>query len=186
MRTRGPELSKKFHDYIFNQWMFFNLNAYQITERINSDTELLSMFGKTTPAGVHYHIIQIEKDMENTISEDAMDTYIGEFLRAKTGLEQDVATIQEIMDDERKKGLDVMDKELFLKYARFKHEIKIDKFKLLQDSALPLQVKKLKLERQKYRPQKAISDVIQVPLETSVTTSEEEPQVEEEIGSSEE
>lgn len=163
MRTRGPELSKEFHDFIFNQWMFFNLNAYQITEKINNDTELMSKFGKTTPAGVHYHVVQIEKEMENTISEDAMDTYIGEFLRAKTGLEQDAATIQEIMDDERKKGLDKMDKELYLKYARFKHEIKIDKFKLLQDSALPLQVKKLKLERQKYRPQKAIPDVLKTP-----------------------
>ena len=136
-RTRGPELSKEFHDYIFNQWMFFSENAYGIAEKINKDTELMSQFGKTTPAGVHYHIKQIEKEMEDNISEDAMDTYIGE-----------------------EKGLEDMDKDLYLRLARFRHEIKLDSFKMLQDSALPLQVKKLKLEREKLRPARAIPEVI--------------------------
>ena len=53
-----------------------------------------------------------------------------------------------------------MDKELYLKLARFRHEIKLDSFKMLQDSALPLQVKKLKMEREKLRPPKPIPEVI--------------------------
>tara|TARA_R110002167_G_scaffold79090_2_gene218531 strand:+ start:867 stop:1439 length:573 start_codon:yes stop_codon:yes gene_type:complete len=159
-RTRGPELSKEFHDYIFNQWMFFSENAYGIAEKINKDTALMSQFGKTTPAGVHYHIKQIEKEMEDNISEDAMDTYIGEFMRARTGFENDVTDIQTMMSHEKEKGLDDMDKDLYLRLARFRHEIKLDSFKMLQDSALPLQVKKLKLEREKLRPAKAIPGVI--------------------------
>ena len=155
-RSRGPELSKEFHDYIFNQWMFFSENAYGISEKINKSTELMSKFGKTSPAGVHYHIKQIE----NTISEDAMDTYIGEFMRARTGFEHDVADIQTMMTHEKEKGLEEMDKELYLKLARFRHEIKLDSFKMLQDSALPLQVKKLKMEREKLRPAKPIPEVI--------------------------
>ncbi len=159
-RSRGPELSKDFHDYIFNQWMFFSENAYGIAEKINKSTELMSKFGKTTPAGVRYHIKQIEKEMESTISEDAMDTYIGEFMRARTGFEHDVADIQTLMSHEKEKGLEDMDKDLYLKLARLRHEIKLDSFKMLQDSALPLQVKKLKLEREKLRPPKPIPEVI--------------------------
>ena len=103
---------------------------------------------------------QIEKEMEDSISEDAMDTYIGEFMRARTGFEHDTADIQTMMDHEKEKGLEDMDKELYLKLARFRHEIKLDSFKMLQDSALPLQVKKLKMEREKLRPTKPIPEVI--------------------------
>ena len=64
------------------------------------------------------------------------------------------------MSHEKEKGLEDMDKDLYLRLARFRHEIKLDSFKMLQDSALPLQVKKLKLEREKLRPAKAIPGVI--------------------------
>lgn len=151
-RSRGPELSKEFKDYIFNQWMFYGRNAYEIADIINNDTQLLSKFGKTSHEGVYYHIKNIEADLENTISEDAMDTYIGEFIRARTGFEKDVQDVRQLIDHEMSKGMDNADKELVLKLRRFVHEIKLDSFKMLQDSALPLQVKKLKLERQKYRP----------------------------------
>jgi len=151
-RSRGPELSKELHDHISSQWMFFGRNAYQISDAINKDTQLMSKFGKTSPAGIQYHIKQIQEEMENSISEDAMDTYIGEFIRARLGFEQDVISLEEIMADEKAKGFENMDKELYLKFARARHEIKLDSFKMLQDSALPLQVKKLKMERAKLRP----------------------------------
>lgn len=171
-RSRGPELSKEFKNYIFNQWMFFGKNAYQISEKINKDTKLMSQFGKTSPAGVHYHIKNIEEDLEDTISEDAMDTYIGEFIRARTGFENDVADVEDLMVHEKEKGLDDMDKELYLKLSRFRHEIKLDSFKMLQDSALPLQVKKLKMERAKLRPQKPVAEII-----NKVEPQEEQEQV---------
>ena len=151
-RNRGPELSKDFKDYIFNQWMFFGMNAYQIANKINGSTELMSKFGKATPAGIHYHIIRIREDLENTISEDAMDTYIGEFIRGMQGYEQDVESIDILIEHEKSKGMDQADKDIIIKLMRLRHEVKTDKFKMLQDSALPLQIKKLKLERNKYRP----------------------------------
>jgi hypothetical protein len=172
-RTRGPELSKDFKNYIFNQWMFFGRNAYQIAETINKDTKLMSQFGKTTHAGVHYHIKNIERDLEDTISEDAMDTYIGEFIRARTGFENDVADVEEIMKHEKDKGMEDMDKELYLKLSRFRHEIKLDSFKMLQDSALPLQVKKLKMERNKLRPKKPIPEIVHT-IEPQQETPQEE------------
>jgi Tfp pilus assembly ATPase PilU len=89
-----------------------------------------------------------------------MDTYIGEFIRARTGFENDVADVEEIMKHEKDKGMEDMDKELYLKLSRFRHEIKLDSFKMLQDSALPLQVKKLKMERNKLRPKKPIPEIV--------------------------
>ena len=153
-RTRGPELSKKLHEYVSTQWMFFGRNAYQISDQINKDTVLMSQFGKTSPPGIHYHVKQIQEEMANNISEDAMDTYIGEFIRARLGFEQDVIALEE-----KNKGMENMDKELYLKFARARHEIKLDSFKMLQDSALPLQVKKLKMERAKLRPARPMPEV---------------------------
>jgi hypothetical protein len=89
-RTRGPELSKEFRDYIYNEWTFKQRNAYQIAEQINGDTSLMSKFGKTTPRGVKYHIDIIRREFEDTISETALDTYVGEFIRMRQGLEQDI------------------------------------------------------------------------------------------------
>jgi len=65
-----------------------------------------------------------------------------------------------LMKHEKEKGLDDMDKDLYLKLSRFRHEIKLDSFKMLQDSALPLQVKKLKMERAKLRPPKPTAEII--------------------------
>ena len=145
-RTRGPDFSADFKDFIRTEWMLKGHNSYQISNFVNSDNDLLSKFGKTTPAGVYYHIIRIREELENTVSEDALDTYIGEFIRARLGFEQDVEAVDELI------LLAKPDIELELKLRRHRHEIKLDSFRMLQDAALPLQVKKLKLERAKYRP----------------------------------
>jgi len=151
-RTRGPDLSKEFKDYIFNQWVYKQRNAYQIANEINGDSELMSKFGKTTPAGIHYHIVRIREDLENTINESALDTYIGEFIRAKEGFDQDVAAIDDLIKLAHEKD----DIELELKLRRHRHEVKIDRFRMLQDSELPLQVKKLQLEKKKLQPKQGI------------------------------
>jgi len=154
-RTRGPELSKELRTYISTEWMFKQRNMYQISEQINNDTRLLSKFGKTSPVGIHYHIKKLEKDLEGTINEDALDTYIGEFIRARAGFEMDVAAVDSLIETAH--GMD--DIELELKLRRHRHDIKLDSFKMLQDSALPLQVKKLKIERDRMRP-KPLKDVV--------------------------
>jgi hypothetical protein len=154
MRTRGDKLSKEFHDHIATEYMFKGLNAYQIAEKVNGDNNLMSKFGKTTAAGVYYHIKQIQEEMENTINEDAMDIYIAEFLRARIGFDQDVVAMEGLIklatEDGEMSTKDRLDIEL--KLRRHRHEIKLDSFKMLQDNALPMTVKKLKKERQLYRP----------------------------------
>ena len=147
-RTRGPELSKEFKTYIYNEWVFKQRNSYQIANEINGSTELMSKFGKTTPAGIHYHIVNIRKELEDTISESALDTYIGEFIRMKEGFDQDVASVDGLIEIAHSKE----DIELELKLRRHRHDIKLDKFRMLQDAELPLQIKKLKKERDRLLP----------------------------------
>lgn len=156
-RTRGPELSREFKDWIFNHWVYKQMNPYQMANKINNSSELMSKFGKASPSGIQYHIVRIREELENTINEDALDTYIGEFIRAKEGLDQDVAALDDLIE---RAGDDI---ELELKIRRLRHETKIDKFKLLQDSALPLQVKKLKYERQKFRPKENVVKIEEKP-----------------------
>lgn len=151
-RSRGPELSKELHKHVYNQWMYFGMNAYQISDEINASTELMSKFGKTSAIGIRYHIVKIREELENSINEDAMDTYIGEFIRGMEGYDQDVHSIDTLINHEKHDGLDNANKDVLIRLYRLRHEIKTDKFKMLQDSALPLQVKKLKRERDKYRP----------------------------------
>ena len=154
LRTRGPELSKEFHNFIATEYMFHSLNAYQIADKINGDSELLSRFGKTTHAGVYYHVVKIQAEMEDTINEDAMDIYIAEFIRARIGFDQDAADMTELIklatDDPEMSTKERL--EIELKLRRHRHEIKLDSFRMLQDNALPLTVKKLKKERALMRP----------------------------------
>ena len=44
---------------------------------------------------------------------------------------------------------DSEDEDVVIKLMRLRHEIRLDKMKMLQDIELPLAVKKLKLERKK-------------------------------------
>ena len=152
MRTRGPELSKELKDYIYNEWTFKQRNAYQITEQINGDTQLMSKFGKVSVSGISYHIKQIQVEFEDTISETALDTYIAEFIRMRQGFEQDIAAYDNLI----KLAKDKEDLDLELKIRRARHEVKLDNFRMLQDAELPLQIKKLKKERDRIAPKKGV------------------------------
>ena len=120
-RSRSNETSAELHKYISTQWMFHGRNAYQISNTINQDNVLLSKYGKTSAPGIHYHIKRCEKELENTINEDALDTYIGEFIRARIGFEQDVSAVDELITMTHDSG----DLELELKFRRHRHDIKI-------------------------------------------------------------
>lgn len=150
---RNSKLSKELHDYIYNEWVFKQRNAYQITNTIMNDTELHSKFGDINVSGVNYHLHNIKKELEDVVSDDAIDTYVAEFIRLKEGIDQDVAALDKMLE------LNQDDQELELKIRRHRHEVKLDKFRMLQDAELPLAVKKMKAERMKRIPKK---DIIQV------------------------
>lgn len=165
-RTRGPELSKEFKDYIYNEWTFKQRNAYQIAEQINGDSELMSKFGKTTPAGVTYHINIIRDEFEKTISETALDTYTAEFIRMRQGFEQDIAAYDNLIKLAKERD----DLELELKIRRARHECKLDTFRMLQDAELPLQIKKLKKERDRLIPKQGVLKKLEGDSEQGNTT----------------
>ena len=147
VRTRGPELSRELHKEIWGMWVYRGMNARQIAKEINTNTDLLSKYGKVTPDGIHYHIVQIRKELDNTVNEDALDIYVSEFIRERERIEGEIEDIQSLIDDTDKK-----DKELLIKLYKIRHEFGIDKMRLLQDVELPIAVKKMKSEREKTIP----------------------------------
>ncbi len=153
---RNPALSKELHDYIYNEWVFKQRNMYQIANHINATTELNSKFGQVNPSGINYHLSQIKKELEDTVSDDAIDTYVAEFIRLKEGLDQDVAALDKMLE------LTGDDIDTELKIRRHRHDVKLDKFRMLQDAELPLAVKKMKMERMRRLPKKDIVKAVEV------------------------
>lgn len=145
--ARSPELSEKLHTLIWDLWVYKNMGLEQIANHINGDTQLRSEFGEITKDGVYYHVVKIREELEKTVNEDALDSYVGEFIRAKEGLDADIQAVQVLIDAEKQNANS--NPETLIKLMRLKHEIKVDRFKLLQDVELPIRVKKLKREREK-------------------------------------
>lgn len=146
-KARNPELSKDLHRLVWDLWVYKNMGTSQIANYINSNVDLRSKFGEISKDGIYYHVVNIRNELENTVNEDALDSYVGEFIRAKEGLDNDVESIQKLIDSEE--NSQNPNKDILIKLMRLKHEIKVDKFKLLQDVELPIRVKKLKRERQR-------------------------------------
>jgi hypothetical protein len=147
MAGRRPELSEKLHRLIWDLWVYKGMGTEQIANHINSDTALKSEFGEISSQGVYYHIVHIRDELEKTVNEDALDSYVGEFIRAKEGLDSDIEAIQKLIDNEQASTLP--NKDILLKLMKLKHDVKVDRFRLLQDVELPIRVKKLKRERER-------------------------------------
>ncbi len=145
--ARNQETSEKLHRLIWDLWVYKSMGVQQIANHINSDTALRSEYGEISKDGVYYHIVQIRNELEDTVNEDALDSYVGEFIRAKEGLDSDIEAVEKLIESEQSQELP--NNETLIKLMRLKHEIKVDRFKLLQDVELPIRVKKLKRERQK-------------------------------------
>jgi len=60
-------------------------------------------------------------------------------------MDRDIEDIDKLIKGEEEE--EEQNKDLLLKLLRFRHEIKLNKMKLLQDVELPIKVKKLKRER---------------------------------------
>ena len=147
MVARRPELSDKLHKLIWDLWVYKNMGTRQIANYINNDTSLRSEYGHISNEGVYYHIVNIRDELENTVNEDALDSYVGEFIRAKEGLDSDIEAVEDLIASEKKS--ENPNPEIMIKLMKLKHEIKVDRFKLLQDVELPIRVKKLKRERER-------------------------------------
>ena len=132
-------------------------SATAIEKELNSDQEFTRKYGTITVPGVHYHIQKIKSEYEKYIGEDAIDKYTAEFVRLQNSFDKELEDVDEMIKRTE-------DEDVKIKLMRLRHEIRIDKMKMLQDIELPLAVKKLKLERKKkYDTLRTVEEPIRPP-----------------------
>ena len=143
---RSPEVSKELHQLIRDKYIYAGMSCRAIANEINGTVSLRSRFGDIDQSGVFYHVQQIREELEDTVNEDALDTYVAEFIRLKESLDADIEAVDAILATLEPKTKPE-DRDVWLRTSRFRKELKEMKMKLLQDVELPIRVKKLKRER---------------------------------------
>ena len=137
-QKRTEEIRTKIRDL----YIFFHKSPSSITRELNEDNEFTRRYGTITVPGVNYHIQKIKSEYEQFIGEDAIDKYTAEFVRLQNSFDAELDDVDKMIKDSE-------DEDVVIKLMRLRHEIRLDKMKMLQDIELPLAVKKLKLERKK-------------------------------------
>jgi hypothetical protein len=140
----GPQ-TEELHKYIFANYVWQGRGQSTILKQIEDDSTLRQRFGgEFTPGLISYHVKQINEELENSVDFDAMDKFVGEYLRYQQSLDSEIGDLEEmirLVDKEKKP-------ELWLSLKRFKKDLLDARIKALADHELPLAVKKYKKERQ--------------------------------------
>ena len=136
------EKSEEIRNKIRDLYIFFHESPSSIQRELSSDEEFIRKYGSITIPGVNYHIQKIKSEYEMYIGEDAIDKYTAEFVRLQNSFDAELDDVDEMIKKTE-------DEDVRIKLMRLRHEIRLDKMKMLQDIELPLAVKKLKLERKK-------------------------------------
>jgi len=137
---RSEKKSQEVRERIRSLYIYQGLSERGVVDTLNPDAAFVRMYGKISLAGVHYHVVKIRADFERLVGIDAIDRYVADFIRLQQTMDGEVDQLNKMLE-----GAD--DEELKLKIMRMRHDVYIDKMKMLQDVELPLQVKKLKSER---------------------------------------
>jgi len=166
-QKRTDEVRSKIRDL----YIFFHKSPSSITRELNEDQEFTRKYGTITVPGVNYHIQKIKSEYEQFIGEDAIDKYTAEFVRLQNSFDHELDDVDEMIKATE-------DEDVRIKLMRLRHEIRLDKMKMLQDIELPLAVKKLKMERKK-----KLSTIKEIPQgdgvgDTSVFEQKESDNVE--------
>ena len=136
------EKSEEIRNKIRDLYIFFHKSPSSIQRELSSDEEFIRKYGSITIPGVNYHIQKIKSEYEMYIGEDAIDKYTAEFVILQNSFDAELDDLDEMIKKTE-------DEDVRIKLMRLRHEIRLDKMKMLQDIELPLAVKKLKLERKK-------------------------------------
>ena len=136
------EKSEEIRNKIRDLYIFFHKSPSSIQRELSSDQEFIRKYGSITIPGVNYHIQKIKSEYEMYIGEDAIDKYTAEFVRLQNSFDAELDDVDEMIKATE-------EEDVRIKLMRLRHEIRLDKMKMLQDIELPLAVKKLKLERKK-------------------------------------
>ena len=142
MPLRDQQKSDEIRSKVRDLYIFFHKSASAIEKELNSTQEFTSKYGTITVPGVNYHIQKIKSEYEKYIGEDAIDKYTAEFVRLQNSFDAELDDVDEVIKATE-------EEDIKIKLIRLRHEIRLDKMKMLQDIELPLAVKKLKLERKK-------------------------------------
>ena len=142
MPLRNQDKSDEVRNKVRDLYIFFHKSASAIQKELNTNQEFISKYGTITVPGVNYHIQKIKSEYEKYIGEDAIDKYTAEFVRLQNSFDAELDDVDEMIKATE-------EDDIKIKLMRLRHEIRLDKMKMLQDIELPLAVKKLKLERKK-------------------------------------
>lgn len=133
MSTKNKRLQLETREKIKDLWLA-GLTEAKIAEK-------LSMPRST----VHVYVAKIEREMLHYMDEDTFLKYIAEFSRTRATFDREIEEIDEMID---KLDINVKeDKAVIARLVDSRHQIRLDKVKILQDLELPLAVKKFKKER---------------------------------------
>lgn len=141
---RTAEQTESLHKFIFAEYIWLGKGQSSIVKKIEDDETLRRRFGgEITPQLISYHVKQITEELENSIDFDAMDKFVGEYLRYQQTIDNEINDVESMIS--------LVDKEkntvLWLSLKRFKKDLLDSRLKALADHELPLAVKKFKKER---------------------------------------
>lgn len=147
---RDREITEALHKYIFAEYIWKGKGQATIIRQIENDKTLQDRVGGIPSAPtVSYHVKQINEELENSIDFDAMDKFVGEFLRYQQSIDAEIEDIEKVLElvDKEKKP------EMWLALKRFKKDLLDSRLKALADHELPLAVKRFKKERNEKKVQ---------------------------------
>lgn len=161
-KARNERKSKALRNEIRELYVYYGHSPQKIAQIINEKHP----DDPVSKAGVFYHLEKIKGELEHQIMPDAVDRYASEFMRLSMRMEgelDELDTLASALDENQPK-----DRELLLKIKTQKHNVLMDKMKLLQDAELPIVIQKIKKERQS-----AVKLLPEAPTETVIPNLEE-------------
>jgi hypothetical protein len=143
---RSAELSKELRDIIYTLYVTNHMSEPACVDFINDEkNNYLSKLGKVSVSDVHYHVVKIRQQLDESIDHDALDRYTAEYVRIQHALEHEIEAVEKTLAliDPKEKP------DVWMRLRRLKKDLMIDKIRVLQDHELPLTVRKFKKERDK-------------------------------------
>jgi len=143
---RGVELSKELRDIVYTLYVTNHMSEPACMNFINDEKNgYLGRIGKVGVSDIHYHIVKIRIDLDNSLDLDALSRYTAEYVRIQYALEHEIEDVEKtirLIDPKENPAV-------WGSLKRLKKELMIDKIRVLQDHELPLTVRQFKKERDK-------------------------------------
>ena len=132
---------------IRTMWLISGYSGRKICREFNGNAEYVKEYGTVSESSVGDWIIEIRRDSEKWLDEDALEKYTGEFVRQQHIIDNRMEELQDACVLIDWKTGDPKEKELYLKFQRTIHEMSMDKIRLMTEIELVLRIKKLNKER---------------------------------------